>query len=71
MELEGSKEVLMQLGRSQGRRAHVDHLHRLALSLGVDIISSVQRPVSVLEYRHCYLSLAGTMKETGRLLSIC
>lgn len=43
-ELGGSKEVLMQLGRSQGRRAHVDHLHRLALSLGVDIISSVQRP---------------------------
>ncbi|XP_034352494.1 coiled-coil domain-containing protein 141 isoform X2 [Arvicanthis niloticus] len=44
MELGSSEEVQMQLGCSQERRAHVDHLHRLALSLGVDIISSVQRP---------------------------
>nr|XP_048281849.1 coiled-coil domain-containing protein 141 isoform X2 [Myodes glareolus] len=43
-ELEGSKEVQMQLDRSQERRAHVEHLGRLALSLGVDIISSVQQP---------------------------
>uniref|UniRef100_A0A8C6N579 Coiled-coil domain-containing protein 141 n=1 Tax=Mus spicilegus TaxID=10103 RepID=A0A8C6N579_MUSSI len=44
MELASSKEVQMQLGRSQERRAHVDHLHQLALTLGVDIISSVQQP---------------------------
>lgn len=44
MELEGSKEVRMQLDRSQERRAYVEHLGRLALSLGVDIISSVQQP---------------------------
>lgn len=44
----------MQLGRSQERRAHVDHLHQLALTLGVDIISSVQQPVRILESHHCY-----------------
>ncbi|XP_006499979.1 coiled-coil domain-containing protein 141 isoform X4 [Mus musculus] len=44
MELASSEEVQMQLGRSQERRAHVDHLHQLALTLGVDIISSVQQP---------------------------
>ncbi|XP_036041707.1 LOW QUALITY PROTEIN: coiled-coil domain-containing protein 141 [Onychomys torridus] len=43
MELGGSKEVQMQLGHSQERRAHVEHLHQLALSLGVDIISSLQQ----------------------------
>ncbi|XP_031226604.1 coiled-coil domain-containing protein 141 isoform X3 [Mastomys coucha] len=43
-ELGSSEEVQMQLGRSQERRAHVDRLHQLALSLGVDIISSVQQP---------------------------
>ncbi|XP_036018293.1 coiled-coil domain-containing protein 141 isoform X3 [Mus musculus] len=45
MELASSEEVQMQLGRSQERRAHVDHLHQLALTLGVDIISSVQQPL--------------------------
>ncbi|XP_051023041.1 coiled-coil domain-containing protein 141 [Acomys russatus] len=44
MVLGGSKEIQRQLVCSQQRRAHVDHLHRLALSLGVDIISSVQQP---------------------------
>ncbi|XP_052580379.1 coiled-coil domain-containing protein 141 isoform X3 [Peromyscus californicus insignis] len=43
MELGGSKEIQMQLGRSQERRAHVEHLHQLALSIGVDIISSLQQ----------------------------
>ncbi|CAO2596923.1 Coiled-coil domain-containing protein 141 [Lemmus lemmus] len=43
-ELENSKEVQMRLDRSQERRACVEHLHQLALSLGVDIISSVQQP---------------------------
>ncbi|XP_073663630.1 coiled-coil domain-containing protein 141 isoform X4 [Tursiops truncatus] len=32
------------LSRSREKQAHIDHLHKLALSLGVDIISSVQRP---------------------------
>ncbi|XP_040601609.1 coiled-coil domain-containing protein 141 isoform X2 [Mesocricetus auratus] len=44
MELGGLEEVQRQLSRSQERQAHVEHLHQLALSLGVDIISSVQRP---------------------------
>ncbi|XP_055456756.1 coiled-coil domain-containing protein 141 isoform X3 [Psammomys obesus] len=44
MELGGTQEVQMRLGRSRERRAHVDHLHQLALSLGVDVISSVQQP---------------------------
>ncbi|XP_052038731.1 coiled-coil domain-containing protein 141 [Apodemus sylvaticus] len=44
MELGSCEEVQTQLGHSQERRARVDHLHRLALSLGVDIISSVQQP---------------------------
>ncbi|KAL1786224.1 coiled-coil domain-containing protein 141 [Sigmodon hispidus] len=43
VELEGSKEVQMQLDHFQERRAHVEHLHPLALSLGMDIISSVQQ----------------------------
>ncbi|KAL6036062.1 hypothetical protein STEG23_017983, partial [Scotinomys teguina] len=43
MELGGSKEVRMQLDRSQERRACVEHLHRLALSLGGDIMSSLQQ----------------------------
>lgn len=43
-ELESSKEVQMQLDRAQERQAYVEHLGRLALSLGVDIISSVQQP---------------------------
>lgn len=59
MELEGSKEVRMQLDRSQERRAYVEHLGRLALSLGVDIISSVQQPVSILVH-HCRLPLVVT-----------
>lgn len=58
-ELEGSKEVQMQLDRSQERRAHVEHLGRLALSLGVDIISSVQQPVSILAHP-CHLPLTVT-----------
>ncbi|XP_060246392.1 coiled-coil domain-containing protein 141 isoform X3 [Meriones unguiculatus] len=43
-ELGGAQEVQRRLGRSRERRARVDHLHQLALSLGVDIISSVQQP---------------------------
>ncbi|XP_008853574.1 coiled-coil domain-containing protein 141 isoform X2 [Nannospalax galili] len=43
-ELGDTQEVQMYLGRSQEKQAHVEHLHHLALSIGVDIISSVQRP---------------------------
>ncbi|KAB0380711.1 hypothetical protein FD755_008495, partial [Muntiacus reevesi] len=32
------------LRRSRAKQAHIDHLHKLALSLGVDVISSVQQP---------------------------
>lgn len=39
MELEGPEEVQMQLSHSQERWAHVEHLHQLALSLGVDILN--------------------------------
>lgn len=41
--------VRIHLGRSQEKQAHVDSLHKLALSLGVGIISSAQWPVSILE----------------------
>lgn len=68
MELGGSKEIQMQLGRSQERRAQVEHLHQLALSIGVDIISSLQQAVSILVHYHCYLC---TVKEAGRLFSMC
>ncbi|XP_059784213.1 coiled-coil domain-containing protein 141 isoform X5 [Balaenoptera ricei] len=36
--------VQVLLSRSREKQAHIDHLHKLALSLGVDVISSVQRP---------------------------
>ncbi|XP_036714501.1 coiled-coil domain-containing protein 141 isoform X4 [Balaenoptera musculus] len=36
--------VQVLLSRSWEKQAHIDHLHKLALSLGVDVISSVQRP---------------------------
>uniref|UniRef100_A0A8C2LSK9 Coiled-coil domain-containing protein 141 n=1 Tax=Cricetulus griseus TaxID=10029 RepID=A0A8C2LSK9_CRIGR len=44
MELGGPGEVQMQLNHFQERRARIEHLHRLVLYLGVDIISSVQQP---------------------------
>jgi uncharacterized membrane protein YfhO len=34
----------MHLSRSQEMQKHVEHLYQLALSLGVDVISSVQQP---------------------------
>ncbi|XP_045415063.1 coiled-coil domain-containing protein 141 isoform X2 [Lemur catta] len=43
-ELGDAHEIQIHLRRSQEKQAHVDHLYKLALSLGVDIISSVQRP---------------------------
>ncbi|XP_019693879.3 coiled-coil domain-containing protein 141 isoform X5 [Felis catus] len=43
-ELEDGHEAQVQLSRSQEKQAHIEQLHKLALSLGVDIISSVQRP---------------------------
>ena len=58
-ELESSKEVQMQLDRAQERQAYVEHLGRLALSLGVDIISSVQQPVSI-PVHPCHLPLSAT-----------
>ncbi|XP_054418605.1 coiled-coil domain-containing protein 141 [Pteronotus mesoamericanus] len=44
MDLDNAQEAQIQLSRSQEKQAHVDHLCKLALCLGVDIISSVQRP---------------------------
>lgn len=58
-ELESSKEVQMQLDRAQERQAYVEHLGQLALSLGVDIISSVQQPVSI-PVHPCHLLLSAT-----------
>ncbi|XP_019654794.2 coiled-coil domain-containing protein 141 isoform X3 [Ailuropoda melanoleuca] len=43
-DLDDAHEAQVHLSRSQEKQAHIDHLHQLALSLGVDIISSVQRP---------------------------
>ncbi|XP_017388221.1 coiled-coil domain-containing protein 141 isoform X4 [Cebus imitator] len=43
-DLDDAHDVQIHLRCSQEKQAHVDHLYRLALSLGVDIISSVQRP---------------------------
>ncbi|XP_004426741.1 PREDICTED: coiled-coil domain-containing protein 141 [Ceratotherium simum simum] len=43
-ELDDAHDAQVYLSRSQEKQAHIDHLHKLALSLGVDIISSVQRP---------------------------
>ncbi|XP_040853863.1 coiled-coil domain-containing protein 141-like [Ochotona curzoniae] len=44
MELEDAHDVQIHLTRSQEKQAHVDHLYKLALSLGADIISSVHWP---------------------------
>ncbi|XP_036900255.1 coiled-coil domain-containing protein 141 isoform X2 [Sturnira hondurensis] len=41
---DNTQDAQVQLSRSQEKQAHADHLHKLALCLGVDIISSVQRP---------------------------
>ncbi|CAK7307501.1 Coiled-coil domain-containing protein 141 [Vulpes lagopus] len=43
-ELDDAHEAQVHLSRSQDKQAQIDHLHDLALSLGVAIISSVQRP---------------------------
>uniref|UniRef100_A0A673U2Z1 Coiled-coil domain-containing protein 141 n=1 Tax=Suricata suricatta TaxID=37032 RepID=A0A673U2Z1_SURSU len=43
-ELEDGHKAQVQLSRSQEKQAHIDQLHQLALSLGVDIIAAVQRP---------------------------
>ncbi|XP_032148698.1 coiled-coil domain-containing protein 141 isoform X2 [Sapajus apella] len=43
-DLDDAHDVQIHLRCSQEKQAHADHLYRLALSLGVDIISSVQRP---------------------------
>lgn len=54
-DLDDAHEAQAHLSRSQEKQAHIDHLHQLALSLGVDIISSVQRPVSNLEHHRSNL----------------
>ncbi|XP_059872501.1 coiled-coil domain-containing protein 141 isoform X3 [Delphinus delphis] len=43
-EIADAHDAQVLLSRSREKQAHIDHLHKLALSLGVDIISSVQRP---------------------------
>ncbi|KAM5267809.1 coiled-coil domain-containing protein 141 isoform 2-T3 [Hipposideros larvatus] len=43
-ELDNAHDAQLHLSRSQEKQAHIDHLHKLALSLGVGVISSVQRP---------------------------
>ncbi|XP_037704468.1 coiled-coil domain-containing protein 141 isoform X4 [Choloepus didactylus] len=43
-ELGDAHAALIDLSRSREKQAQIDHLHGLAVSLGVDIISSVQRP---------------------------
>ncbi|KAM9664187.1 coiled-coil domain-containing protein 141 [Trichechus inunguis] len=43
-ELSDAHDVQVDLSRSQEKQAHIDHLYKLALSLGVSIISSMQQP---------------------------
>ncbi|KAM6177792.1 coiled-coil domain-containing protein 141 [Rhynchocyon petersi] len=43
-ELSKAHDVQVYLSRSKEKLAQIDHLHKLALSLGVGIISSVQQP---------------------------
>uniref|UniRef100_F1RZC6 Coiled-coil domain-containing protein 141 n=1 Tax=Sus scrofa TaxID=9823 RepID=F1RZC6_PIG len=43
-DMEDAHDAQVLLSRSREKQEHVDHLHKLALSLGVDVISSVQRP---------------------------
>ncbi|XP_003406016.2 coiled-coil domain-containing protein 141 [Loxodonta africana] len=43
-ELSDAHDAQVHLSRSQKKQAHIDHLHKLALSLGVGIISSMQQP---------------------------
>uniref|UniRef100_A0A2K6KU87 Coiled-coil domain containing 141 n=1 Tax=Rhinopithecus bieti TaxID=61621 RepID=A0A2K6KU87_RHIBE len=60
-ELGDAHDVQIHLWCSQEKQARVDHLHRLALSLGVDIISSVQRP-------HCSNVSAKNLQQQLELL---
>ncbi|XP_030883901.1 coiled-coil domain-containing protein 141 [Leptonychotes weddellii] len=43
-DLDDAHKAQVHLSRSQEKQAHIDHLHELVLSLGVDVISSVLRP---------------------------
>ncbi|XP_008053534.1 coiled-coil domain-containing protein 141 [Carlito syrichta] len=43
-QLDDARDAQTCLRRSREKQAHVDHLCKLALSLGMEIISSVQRP---------------------------
>ncbi|XP_058909567.1 coiled-coil domain-containing protein 141 isoform X2 [Kogia breviceps] len=43
-EMDDAHDAQVLLSRCREKQAHIDHLHKLALSLGVDVISSVQRP---------------------------
>ncbi|XP_021524628.2 coiled-coil domain-containing protein 141 isoform X3 [Aotus nancymaae] len=60
-DLDDAHNVQIHLRCSQEKQAHVDHLHRLALSLGADIISSVQRP-------HCSNVSAKNLQQQLELL---
>ncbi|XP_075385585.1 coiled-coil domain-containing protein 141 isoform X2 [Tenrec ecaudatus] len=40
----GVCDAQVLLGHSRDKQAHIDHLHKLALALGVGIISSLQQP---------------------------
>ncbi|XP_040083660.1 coiled-coil domain-containing protein 141 isoform X4 [Oryx dammah] len=43
-EMNDARNAQVLLRRSRAKQAHIGHLHKLALSLGVDVISSVQQP---------------------------
>ncbi|XP_055253481.1 coiled-coil domain-containing protein 141 isoform X2 [Moschus berezovskii] len=43
-EMDDAHSAQVLLRRSRAKQAHVDHLHKLALSLGVGVISSLQQP---------------------------
>lgn len=58
--------VQIHLSRSQEKKTHIDRLHKLVLSLGADVISSMQQPVSNLDH-HLYpiivMTLMGRFKK--------
>lgn len=43
-ELDNVRDAQVRLRRSREKQAHIDQLHKLALCLGMDIISAAQRP---------------------------
>ncbi|KAM4858941.1 coiled-coil domain-containing protein 141 isoform 2-T2 [Thomomys bottae] len=64
-DLGDAQETRRYLSHSREKQAHVEHLHRLVLSLGTGIISSVQRPnCSNVSAKNLQLLLEGLEVES-------